>query len=148
MGGFETQSLGLVLYDVDHFKLYNDTYGHQVGDDCLKQIAVTLNSCMHRPRDMVARYGGEEFVAVLPDTDIDGAVKIAEKIRNRVEQLNIPHESSGVCDHTTISLGVTAIIPNDDMTEKQFIEMADLALYDAKKKGGRNCVKIRLALVF
>ncbi len=135
--------LGLIICDVDHFKLYNDNYGHQMGDDTLKQIAAALGGCMRRPRDMAARYGGEEFAAILPETTINGAVEIAQKVRAGVEQLNIPHESSKVCGHATISLGAASVIPSEDMTEKDLIEMADLALYEAKEKGGRNCVKTR-----
>ena len=138
--------LGLIICDVDHFKLYNDTYGHQMGDDTLKQIATALKVSMRRARDMAARYGGEEFAAILPDTHIEGVKELAEKIRTRVEQLNIPHESSKVCDHATISLGGASVIPSGDMTAKDLIEMADLALYEAKEKGGRNCVKIRQSL--
>lgn len=139
-------NLGMVICDVDHFKLYNDTYGHQMGDDCLKRIAKTIADCMHRPRDMAARYGGEEFAAILPDTDIRGALIIAEKIRQQVEELNILHESSKVCAHATISLGVASIAPKSGKNEKELIEMADLALYDAKEKGGRNCVRVRQSL--
>lgn len=140
------KEFALILSDVDHFKLYNDTYGHQAGDDCLKNIAAVLNSCMMRPRDMMARYGGEEFAAILPETGLEGALQIAENIRSAVEELNILHESSKVCDHATISLGVAVVTPSSDLTEKNFIEMADLGLYEAKEKGGRNCVKYKLSL--
>ena len=139
----EKQSLGLILCDVDHFKLYNDTYGHQMGDECLKQIARTIGECMNRPRDMAARYGGEEFAAILPNTDIKGALEIAEQIRAQVEALNIPHESSKVCDHATISLGVACVVPDPEKNEKQLIEMADSGLYEAKERGGRNCARVK-----
>ncbi|WP_020589204.1 diguanylate cyclase [Desulfobacter curvatus] len=140
------KEFALILCDVDHFKYYNDTYGHRAGDDCLKRIARALGGCMRRPRDMAARYGGEEFAAILPETGLDGALQMAENIRSRVEALNILHESSKICDHVTISLGVSVVTPTLDLTEKDLIEMADLSLYEAKETGGRNCVKFKLNL--
>ncbi len=137
------KEFSLILCDVDHFKFYNDTYGHREGDDCLKRIAQAIDGCMRRPRDMAARYGGEEFAAILPETGLDGALKMAEKIRSQVEALSIPHESSKICDHVTISLGVAVVTPTSDLTEKGFVEMADISLYEAKQKGGRNCVRFR-----
>lgn len=140
------KEFSLILCDVDHFKFFNDTYGHREGDDCLKRIAQALDGCMRRPRDMAARYGGEEFAAILPETGLEGALQMAENIRLQVAALDIPHESSKVCDHITISLGVAVAVPTPDLTEKDFIEMADLSLYEAKEQGGRNCVKFRLNL--
>ncbi|WP_320044694.1 diguanylate cyclase domain-containing protein [uncultured Desulfobacter sp.] len=137
------KEFSLILCDVDHFKFYNDTYGHRKGDDCLKRIAQAIEGCMRRPRDMAARYGGEEFAAILPETGLYGALQMAENIRSQVETLYIPHESSKICDHVTISLGVAVVIPNPDLTEKDFVEMADISLYEAKEEGGRNCVRYR-----
>nr|WP_319494066.1 diguanylate cyclase [uncultured Desulfobacter sp.] len=134
----------LILCDVDHFKYYNDTYGHRAGDECLTRIAWAIGASMRRPRDMAARYGGEEFAAILPETGLDGALNMAESIRARVEALNIPHASSKICDCVTISLGVAVVTPTSELTEKDFIEMADLSLYEAKEEGGRNCAKFRL----
>jgi diguanylate cyclase (GGDEF)-like protein len=93
---------------------------------------------------MAARYGGEEFAAILPETGLDGALQMAESIRAQVEALNIPHGSSKICDYVTISLGVAVVTPTSDIAEKDFIEMADISLYEAKEEGGRNCVKFRL----
>lgn len=140
------KEFSLILCDVDHFKFYNDTYGHREGDECLKRIALAIEGCMRRPRDMAARYGGEEFAAILPETGLEGALQMAEKIRSQVAALYIPHESSKICDHVTISLGVAVVVPTSDLTEKDFVEMADISLYEAKEKGGRNCVRFRLNL--
>ena len=135
----EKGELSLILCDVDYFKNYNDTYGHLKGDQCLRLIAQTINSTIHRPSDMVARYGGDEFVLLLPNTTLDGAQHLAEEILNRIYQLQIRHEESPLTDHVTITVGAGTGFPNDDLPEDKFIWLADKALYEAKRRG-RNCV--------
>lgn len=127
-------SLALIMCDVDHFKLYNDTYGHQAGDDCLRNVAQAICSAMSRTTDVVARYGGEEFVVVLPDTPIGGALMIAEKIRHAIHLMNMPHSASSFA-HVTLSLGIAAMTPEAENPPQQLIEHADRALYRAKHNG-------------
>jgi diguanylate cyclase (GGDEF)-like protein len=133
------QPLALVLGDVDHFKGYNDHYGHPAGDDCLQRIASVLRSSARRPGDLVARYGGEEFVLVLPDTDLKGAIELAEKLLAEVAWANVPHEVSPVASHVTMSLGVATTMPDGSVTATELVETADRALYEAKSRG-RNRV--------
>lgn len=135
----EAVPISIVMMDIDYFKAYNDNYGHLQGDDCLVQVAKGLASSA-RQRDLVARYGGEEFIAVLPHTDSDEALLIAERMRKKVEELSIPHEYSGVSSYITISLGVQTIIPTKLDSLEEFINSADKALYEAKSKG-RNRVE-------
>ena len=131
--------LALILIDIDHFKAYNDSYGHQGGDACLKRVARTLDSELKRAADVAARYGGEEFVIVLPDTDLHGAGMIAGKLRNAVEALHIEHANSKTAQHVTISLGVASTFPREGGIPAALIELADEALYKAKESG-RNQV--------
>ena len=135
----EEQPLSLILCDVDHFKAYNDTYGHQAGDQCLQRVAQAIARVAKRPADCVARYGGEEFVVLLPHTDLSGAFHVAETIRTEVEELNIPHRNSSVGHHVSLSLGVACLVPNEDAPPSYLIESADQALYSAKDLG-RNRV--------
>jgi len=135
------QPLSLVMIDIDHFKLYNDTYGHQEGDICLKRVASALKSTLKRQCDIVARYGGEEFIAVLPDTDLEGAVLVAERMRQAVDSLGISHSSSLTLDHVTVSLGVSTVIPVAASMSGFLIKAVDKALYKAKESG-RNQVSI------
>jgi diguanylate cyclase (GGDEF)-like protein len=132
--------LSLLLVDIDHFKQYNDRYGHQAGDACLKTIAEILTSAVHRPEDLVARYGGEEFAVILPGTDLDGACLVAERLRARVESVEIAHAASTVSDHLTISVGVATMLPRRDDGAATLVAAADQALYQAKHEG-RNRVK-------
>ncbi len=141
-GAREGQTLSLILIDIDHFKPYNDNYGHQGGDDCLRKVAAALASAVRRSGDLVARYGGEEFVVVMPGTDAEGAANIADSLRAKIEALNLPHEFSGTADHITISLGVATMVPEADKKAEDLIEAADRALYEAKESG-RN--RYRLA---
>lgn len=127
--------LSLIICDVDFFKIYNDTYGHQVGDDCLRQVAAAIRQAVKRPADLVARYGGEEFVVVLPSTPITGAVHVAEAIRENVKALEIPHKNSSVSWCVTISLGVAGIVPTPGTLPAILIAAADAALYQAKSSG-------------
>jgi diguanylate cyclase (GGDEF)-like protein len=127
--------LSLILCDLDYFKLYNDTYGHQAGDNCLQQVAKAISRAVKRPNDLVARYGGEEFAVILPNTNAIGAVKIAEDIRSFIHSLKIVHANSQVSKYVTLSLGVSSTIPSDDSSVTMLIAMADEALYQAKKLG-------------
>jgi diguanylate cyclase (GGDEF)-like protein len=133
--------ISLIMIDVDSFKDYNDRYGHQLGDKCLMRIAATLEAQLHRSRDLVVRYGGEEFAVVLPDTDCDGALRLAETMRAQVEQLGIEHLASNVAACVTISLGLCTIVPEYASQAHSLIHAADRALYQAKRSG-RNCVVV------
>ncbi len=132
--------IAAIMIDIDHFKLYNDTYGHQQGDAALKKVAGVIGEVCRRPGDLAARYGGEEFAAILSGTDIETASNIAEKICRITEQLCIPHKTSKVKDTVTISVGVAATVPNNESQPEQLIKMADKQLYEAKTTG-RNQVK-------
>ncbi|HED15596.1 MAG TPA: diguanylate cyclase [Gammaproteobacteria bacterium] len=129
------RNLGLIMIDVDHFKFFNDTYGHQQGDKCLQAVASTIDDTVSRNGDLVARYGGEEFVVILPETDLDGAMKVAEQIRAAIENLKIEHSSSLTGKHVTVSLGCVCIQPTHDMDADSLVKQADAALYQAKEKG-------------
>jgi diguanylate cyclase (GGDEF)-like protein len=131
--------LSVILADIDVFKAYNDEYGHQAGDDCLRQVARTLRNSTKRAADFVARYGGEEFIVILPETDVNGAEKLAERLRTNVQKLNIAHNQSPV-GNVTISLGIATTIPTEDQEPLHLVTAADKALYDAKR-AGRNCVR-------
>ena len=133
------RDLNLIMIDVDHFKLFNDLYGHLAGDGCLRSVAQTIKKALQRAQDMVCRYGGEEFVVVLPDTDLDGAILIAERIRIAIEELTISHEKSSAHNIITISLGVASANPAENGSPRELIEQADKALYAAKDRG-RNQV--------
>ncbi len=143
----DTTPLSLLMIDVDGFKLFNDYYGHQAGDDCLKSIAGLLKTVAKRPADAVARYGGEEFVITLPSTDPDGAVIVAERFRARIEALAIPHEKSPLSDVVTVSIGVGTVTPVIGVTPHFLIERADQALYQAKNSGRNTVVTARAPAV-
>jgi diguanylate cyclase (GGDEF)-like protein len=132
------QPLSLLICDVDHFKLYNDRYGHQAGDECLKTIASRINQCC-RSGDLVARYGGEEFAVVLPHTLQKGALRVAEEVCEAIVTLALPHASSPVCGRVTLSIGVACRTPRmqDYSDGRVLVEDADRNLYLAKR-GGRN----------
>ncbi|MDX8387175.1 MAG: diguanylate cyclase [Ghiorsea sp.] len=135
----ETTPLSLIFIDVDFFKQYNDFYGHLAGDDCLKEIASSLQKSLQRPTDLVSRYGGEEFVVVLPSTHGQGAMLIAERLRKNIEALNLDHAESKGFDIVTVSLGTVTTSPMVKHHSRDFIHMADTALYEAKQNG-RNQV--------
>lgn len=138
--------LALVLLDVDHFKAYNDEYGHQLGDECLATIAKVLQACGKRPSDLAARYGGEEFALVLPETDPDGALHIAHTVQAAVASLGIPHRRCSTGPHVSVSSGIAAMRHGEkDMTPQRMIEVADKALYQAKN-AGRNQVVLQEAV--
>ncbi|MGG3802083.1 diguanylate cyclase domain-containing protein [Metabacillus fastidiosus] len=136
----DSASLSLIMLDIDYFKAYNDTYGHQEGDDCLKSVAMEIKDLVKKSGHMVFRYGGEEFCVILPETDYEGAEAAAENIRIAIEDLQMPHDGSQINSYVTISLGAASIIPTKDKTSADFIKSADEALYRAKQDG-RNCVR-------
>jgi diguanylate cyclase (GGDEF)-like protein len=127
--------LGLILCDVDHFKAYNDTYGHQAGDVCLRQVAQGLLEAIKRSEDRVTRYGGEEFAVILPNTDIDGVFQVAEAIRDQIKAMQISHATSLTDSIVTISLGVASIVPMEGDEVMQLVDLADRGLYQAKQRG-------------
>jgi len=133
------QPIGLVLIDIDHFKLYNDHYGHQGGDACLQLVATTMKTGLRAGSDLIARYGGEEFVLLLPNTDLAGTLVVAERVRAAVEARREPHAQSshGI---VSVSLGVTSFVPDGQTRATQVIELADQALYEAKRSGRNRAV--------
>lgn len=128
-------ALSLLMIDIDHFKNYNDTYGHSMGDDCLRVVARALQASSDRPADMTARYGGEEFAVILPDTSLEGAKVVADDICEAVRQLEIPHKASTAAEVVTVSVGVASLIPEAKQAAAYLIERADEALYRAKHNG-------------
>jgi two-component system chemotaxis family response regulator WspR len=132
--------LSVIMIDIDCFKAFNDTYGHQAGDDCLKAVASALQRVVKRPMDILSRYGGEEFVAVLPDTGGEGALLLAEQMRHTVLALAIRHETSTTAAMVTVSIGVATALPGQYPSPEALIAEADRALYRAKD-AGRNRTK-------
>jgi diguanylate cyclase (GGDEF)-like protein len=128
------------MADIDHFKLYNDTYGHEQGNACLKRVAQILQTGARRPGDRVARYGGEEFALILSETDAEGAVSVAEELRSHVEEVRLEHKKSLTAEVVTLSLGVATLHPKDRSTPEALVSTADAALYRAKREG-RNRVR-------
>lgn len=126
--------LALVMMDIDYFKLFNDKYGHQAGDECLKKVADQIARAAPRGTDLAARYGGEEFTLVLGETDHDGAMWIAERVRQMVADLKVPHYATG-SKFISISCGVVSVMPDDKMSLETLIHTADAALYQAKRAG-------------
>lgn len=131
--------LSVLLMDIDHFKRYNDTYGHRAGDECLKKVAQSLLAQCKRGSDFIARYGGEEFAAILPDVSKKEAIAFANKLRNAVNELNIEHKTSLNAQYITISIGVATMEDGRSTSEHSLLEEADLGLYEAKE-AGRNRV--------
>lgn len=153
------QSLSLIMFDVDHFKRFNDEYGHQSGDDCLRSVATTIEENVKRPGELAARYGGEEFVVLLPTCSLEQAVSLAEIVRKSVELLEIPHSTSSTCSLVSVSCGVANISPLNQLSKEvtksspnenteatglnaaDLVKAADKALYVAKRNG-RNRVEV------
>ncbi len=135
----EKRQLSVILCDIDHFKGYNDTLGHQPGDDCLRKVARALEASCNRPADLVARYGGEEFVFLLPETPPEGGIRVAEAAREKVAELALPHPASPVCGYVTLSFGVAGAVCRPEEYPDALVEKADVSLYQAKKQG-RNRV--------
>jgi diguanylate cyclase (GGDEF)-like protein len=136
------QALSLILMDVDFFKRFNDHYGHQAGDDCLKQLAKTFQTCLKRPADLVARYGGEEFVCLLPDTNAQGAMQVALALRLAVLACEIAHAQSTVDAFVTVSLGVATLVPEHPVSAAELLKMADQHLYIAKAQGRNRALGV------
>ena len=139
-GRREQFPLSLILSDIDYFKFYNDRFGHQAGDTCLKNVAQAISKTVKRPADLVARYGGEEFAIILPQTPADNALHLAEQIRIEVKRLNLPHPESLISNIVSLSLGVTSVVPQSQHTIRQLLVTADKALYQAKKQGRDRAV--------
>lgn len=131
------EHLSMLLIDVDHFKRFNDRYGHLEGDECLKKVASLIRTTVRRGSDLVARYGGEELAVILPEADIDKASLVAEKIHGSLREENIPHESSPVAPCVTVSIGAASILPDPGSLAESLVQATDRALY-AAKEGGRN----------
>jgi diguanylate cyclase (GGDEF)-like protein/PAS domain S-box-containing protein len=136
-GKREGATLGLLMIDIDHFKAYNDSYGHQAGDVCLREVAQALQGLATRPRDLLARYGGEELVCLLPGTSEQACLALAEEMRAAIESLRIAHARSPVSEVVTASIGVAALAPREAADPDQLLRAADAALYRAKA-AGRN----------
>ena len=137
-------ALSVVMIDVDFFKRYNDHYGHQAGDDCLRRVATTLKTHLLRSGDHVARYGGEEFVCLLPDTGFAGAMQLATSIRKKIMALQIAHAESSVAPYVTVSLGVGSKPENVQADARALISLADMQLYKAKETGRHRIVGAEL----
>ncbi|MBD2092111.1 PleD family two-component system response regulator [Microcoleus sp. FACHB-1515] len=133
--------LSLILADIDFFKRYNDTYGHQAGDACLQQVAGVLQSSLMRPADLAARYGGEEFAIVLPNTNLAGAARVAERIRQQIRALAIPHAQTDG-GYVSLSTGVACLIPQPTLQPIALLQAADQALYAAKAAGRDRIVTV------
>lgn len=131
----EQQPLTLILCDVDFFKRYNDTYGHQTGDDCLRSVASAISTVLKRPGDLVSRYGGEEFAVILPHTPLSGAFHVAAEIQAAIRTLEIAHRASSISSFITLSIGVAAAIPRLEFSPMTLLAAADRALYKAKQDG-------------
>jgi diguanylate cyclase (GGDEF)-like protein/PAS domain S-box-containing protein len=132
--------IALVMTDVDFFKSYNDRYGHQAGDVCLKTVADVIRKRVGRPGDLVARYGGEEFAIVMPEIGIAGAVQVADSIQKKLAGRCIPHSQSTVAPYVTISCGIASMFPSAANHPRNLIERADQGLYRAKQQGRNRCV--------
>ncbi len=135
------QPLALLICDIDHFKAYNDHYGHPAGDHCLRQVAELIGAQASRPLDLAARYGGEEFVLLLPETDRKGALKVAQRIQQQLEQAAIPHLAAPGIQRVTLSIGLASQIPQPDHSHQLLLQAADHALYQAKR-AGRNRIEV------
>ncbi|MEM9508475.1 MAG: diguanylate cyclase [Cyanobacteria bacterium P01_E01_bin.35] len=140
----EQNPLSLILCDIDHFKLYNDTYGHQAGDRCLQKVAQAIEKVVKRPADLVARYGGEEFVIVLPNTPAAGAKYLAQQLLLQIQSLKLPHINSSVDLYVTLSLGIACCIPQPNSNFSALIAAADRGLYQAKATGRNRVVECEI----
>jgi diguanylate cyclase (GGDEF)-like protein len=136
----EQRPLSLILCDIDYFKQFNDTYGHQGGDDCLRRVAQVLATAARRPSDLSARYGGEEFAVLLPNTSLPGAVEVAKVMQTHIQSLQIPHRNSMISQYVTASFGVASLIPSQGTAPEDLLTQVDQALYQAKV-AGRDCIQ-------
>jgi diguanylate cyclase (GGDEF)-like protein/PAS domain S-box-containing protein len=137
--GSGRSSLSLILCDIDYFKSFNDTYGHQAGDVCLRRVAKAIERAVKRSTDLVARYGGEEFAIILPNTSMAGVERVVQEIRKEIRQLDIPHSQSGVSDRITLSLGIAAVSNTHNSHPDMLVAAADQGLYQAKYEGRDRC---------
>jgi diguanylate cyclase (GGDEF)-like protein len=137
----DAERVAVLLVDIDCFKDYNDHYGHQAGDECLRAVATSLSQCVRRPLDFVARYGGEEFAVVLYEAKREYVAEVLTRIQRSIAELNIRHEASHVATRLTVSIGAAFILPSDGRTLAGLIQLADEALYSAKEQG-RNRVAL------
>jgi len=138
-------SLSVLMIDIDHFKKYNDTYGHDAGDECLRAVASALSQCVIREDDFIARYGGEEFTVVLPNTDENGAHMITEKMLEKMRECNIPHTTNDAAGYVTVSIGAATGIINHLQDGSDYIKAADKALYESKRNGRNRCTFLETA---
>lgn len=143
----EKKSLSLLMIDIDHFKEYNDTYGHLMGDSALRKVAKALSASTKRDIDRLARYGGEEFVAVLPDTDLEGAIHVAEQMQLTISKLKTEHIGSSTSNSLTISIGAASTVPSPHHSQMALIQSADSALYEAKENGRNRCIGVSIDTV-
>ncbi|MDC7222384.1 MAG: diguanylate cyclase, partial [Spirochaetales bacterium] len=134
------RELSFMIMDIDKFKQFNDTLGHPAGDDCLREVSRILSDAVHRRTDILARLGGEEFGILLPETSVDKALHLAQKILERFNEHRLPHPASDVAPHVTISIGLATLIPSREASMSELMERADKALYQAKEKGRNRCV--------
>jgi len=139
--------LSVALIDADFFKAFNDEYGHLAGDECLRTVARAIRASVRRPTDFCARFGGEEFVVILPNTDEQGALRVAELLRTHVRTLAIPHALSKVSPYVTVSIGIATTIPTQEMSHLDFLHDVDMALYRAKESGRDRIVQVAPAIV-
>ena len=137
----DKKPLSLLIADIDFFKKYNDHYGHQAGDDCLRQVGKALASTALRPADLVARYGGEEFALILPEADLEGALHVGDRVLGGIAELAVEHLQSDISEIVTISVGAASLIPLHDQSPAELIALADKALYQSKSEG-RNRVTV------
>ncbi|WP_280360034.1 diguanylate cyclase [Pseudomonas sp. BN606] len=133
-------SLALALIDIDHFKAYNDHYGHPQGDICLQRVATAISTATRRPGELAARYGGEEFVVILPHSDADDTKRYGERLCEVVRSLQLPHHASATAAMVTISIGSVSMVPSEESTTLQLIALADQALYQAKAAGRNRAI--------
>jgi diguanylate cyclase (GGDEF)-like protein len=138
------QPLSLIICDVDEFKRYNDTYGHQAGDACLQEVAKAIATVAKRPSDLVSRYGGEEFTLLLPNTPLNGAQEVAQLLRQSLSAKQLPHHASQVSSFVTMSMGISCLVPTGEFSPEVLIQQADAALYEAKKQGRDRAVSYQL----
>jgi diguanylate cyclase (GGDEF)-like protein len=136
----ENTRIAVLLADIDCFKDYNDRYGHQAGDECLRAVAVSLSQCARRPLDFVARYGGEEFAVVLYEASREYVAEVLTRIQRSIAELNIPHDASRVASRLTVSVGAALILPSPQRTPEGLVQLADEALYSAKEQGRNRVV--------
>lgn len=141
----EKKNLSLLLFDLDYFRLYNNYYGHQQGNICLKKVAQIIQDTLKRPGDLLFRYGGEEFAVILPNTSSQGAEFIAEQVMERIQGEQIAHYISPISSHLTLSLGIAVTTPRINVLSETLVEIADTALYRAKETGrNRYCLQMIL----